>query len=188
MKKQKLFIVTGSPFKFKDLSAELGKFFDCEQKIFDKPEIQGDPEEIIRHKLKTIFEIFKHPVLVDDVSVSMEALNGFPGPYMKDFWKHFTPEEMGKKFAGTRISATCRLGLCRGEGDIVISEGTFHGKIIPPKNNEHLGRYFELFVQLDGTDKPMLEYSIEEKNEFSHRGKAMKNLLEILKKKRNNME
>ena len=182
MKKQKLFIVTGSPFKFKDLSAELGKFFDCEQKIFDKPEIQGDPEEIIRHKLKTVYDIFKQPVLVDDVSVSMEALNGFPGPYMKDFWKHLTPEEMGKKFAGTRISATCRLGLCRGEGDMVIAEGTFHGKIVAPKHNNHKDRYFELFVQLDGTDKVMLEYKPEEILEFSHRGRAMKNLLDILNK------
>ena len=183
-KKPKLFIVTGSPFKFKDLSAELGKFFDCEQKIFDKPEIQGNPEEIIRHKLKTVYDIFKQPVLVDDVSVSMEALNGFPGPYMKDFWKHLTPEEMGKKFAGTRISATCRLGLCRGEGDMVIAEGTFHGKIVAPKHNNHKDRYFELFVQLDGTDKVMLEYNPQEILEFSHRGRAMKNLLEILKKKK----
>jgi len=180
--KPKLFIVTGSDFKFKELSLKLSEFFDCEQKDWNEPEIQGDPEEIIKHKLKTAYEIFKRPVLVDDVSVHVGELNGFPGPYMKDFFKCFTPEEMGKKFAGTRISATCRLGLCRGEGDIVITEGTFHGKIIPPKNNEHLGRYFELFVQLDGTDKPMLEYSIEEKNEFSHRGKAMRKLLEMLKK------
>ena len=58
MSKPKLFIVTGSPFKFQDLSAELGKYFDCEQKIWDQPEIQGDPEEIIRHKLKTVYDIF----------------------------------------------------------------------------------------------------------------------------------
>lgn len=180
--KPKLLIVTGSEFKFKDLSAKLGDFFDCEQREWKEPEIQGDPEEIIKHKLETVYKIFKQPVLVDDVSVHMDALNGFPGPYMKDFWKCFTPEEMGKKFAGTRISATCRLGLCRGEGDVVIAEGTFHGKIIAPKNNDHKGRWFELFVQLDGTDKVMLEYSTAEKNEFSHRGKAMKKLLEILKK------
>ena len=179
--KPKLLIVTGSPFKFGDLSLQLNEFFDCEQKIFNEPEIQGDPEEIIRHKLKTVYGIFQQPVLVDDVSVHMEALNGFPGPYMKDFWKCFTPEEMGIKFAGSRISATCRLGLCRGEGDIVIAEGTFHGKIIAPKHNNHQGRQFELFVQLDGTDKIMLDFTPEERDKHSHRGQAIRNLLKILK-------
>ena len=182
--KPKLLVVTGSPFKFQDLSAKLSEFFDCEQRDWNQPEIQGDPEEIIKHKLEKAYSLFKQPVLVDDVSVDMEALNGFPGPYMKDFWKCFNPEEMGKKFAGSRINATCRLGLCRGVGDIVIAKGTFHGKIVAPKHNSHKGRWFELFVQLDGTDKVMLEYTTEEKNTFSHRGKAMKNLLDILEKEK----
>lgn len=178
----KLFIVTGSKFKFGDLAAKLNEYFDCEQKLWNEPEIQGSPEEIVLHKLKRAYEIYQHPVLVNDVSVNMEALNGFPGPYQKDFWKCFTPYEMGHKFAGSKISATCRLGLCRGERDIVIAEGTFHGKIIAPTHNDDKGREFELFVQLDGMDKVMLEYSPAEQYEFSHRGLAMKNLFEILKK------
>lgn len=182
--KPKLFIVTGSVFKFGDLLAKLSEFFDCEQKIWNEHEIQGDPEEIIRHKLDRAYEVYHHPVLVDDVSVNMEALNGFPGPYQKDFWKCFTPYEMGHKFEGSRISATCRLGLKRGQNDVIIAEGTFHGKIVAPKNNDHKGRDFEIFVQLDGMDKVMLEYKPEEYAEFSHRGLAMKNLLEILKEEK----
>lgn len=181
--KPKLFIVTGSAFKFDDLALKLNEFFDCEKKPWNDPEIQGDPDEIIRHKLKNAYSKFKQPVLVDDVSVNIEELRGFPGPYMKDFWKCFTPYEMGNKFAGSRVSATCRLGLCRGENDIIIVEGTHSGKIIAPKDNNHRGREFELFVVLDGTNKTMLEFTPEERKEFSHRGLAMKNLLEILKKK-----
>lgn len=182
--KPKLFIVTGSDFKFKDLSAKLSEFFDCEQRDWNEPEIQGDPEEIVKHKLKTAYGIFKCPVLVDDVSVHIEELNGFPGPYMKDFWKHFTPQELGIKFAGSRISAICRLGLCRGENNSIIVQGKFGGVIVAPKNNDHKGRYFELCVQLDGTDKRMLDLSSEERNKISHRGKAIQNLLEILGKKK----
>src|SRR3990167_3036950 len=106
-RKPKLLIVTGSEFKFKDLSAKLGDFFDCEQRDWNEPEIQGTSEEIIKHKLKRAYEIFQQPVLVDDVSVSIGDLNGFPGPYMKDFWKCFTPQEMGTKFSGSKISAVC---------------------------------------------------------------------------------
>jgi len=180
--KPKLFIVVGNSLKYDELSAKLSELFDCEQKIINEPEIQGKPEEILRHKAKRAYEIFQHPVLVDDVSVNIEELGGFPGPYMRDFFDFLSPYEMGVKFAGSRISATCRLGLCRGPGDILIAEGTFDGKIVVPKEKDHKDKWFEFFVQLDGMDKPMIEYSMEEKNEFSHRGLAMKNLLEILKK------
>lgn len=182
----KLYIVTGSKFKFEDLALKLNKFFDCEQKVWDEDEIQGDPDQIIRHKLKKAYEKFQAPVLVDDVSTHIAELNGFPGPYMKDFWKSFNPYEMGNKFAGSRIRAVCRLGLCRGPEDIIIAEGEFNGVIVPPKDNEHKGRFFELFVKLDGMDKVMLEYTSEEKNEFSHRGHAMKNLLSKLEQETKN--
>ncbi len=108
-------------------------------------------------------------------------LNGFPGPYMKDFWKCFNPMEMGIKFAGSKIKAVCRLALCRGEDDVVIAEGEFNGTIVAPTDNNHDKREFELFVVLDGMDKRMLDLTPEERNEFSHRGKAIKNLMKILK-------
>jgi inosine/xanthosine triphosphate pyrophosphatase family protein len=85
---------------------------------------------------------------------------------MKDFWKCFTPQEFGVKFAGSRISATCSLGLCRREGDFVVAKGIFNGVIIKPKNNKHKGRYFEIFAKLDDMDKPMIEYTTEEKKQI----------------------
>jgi hypothetical protein len=52
--KPKLFIVTGSAFKFEDLSAKLSQYFDCEKKPWNEPEIQGDPEEILKHKFGNV--------------------------------------------------------------------------------------------------------------------------------------
>lgn len=178
--KPKLFIVTGSKFKFGDISAKLNQYFDCEQRPWNEPEIQGSPEEIILHKLKRAYEIYKAPVLVDDVSVHMEALGGFPGPYMKDFWSYIPPYEMGVKFAGTRIKSICRIGICFGLNDLMFAEGEFNGTIVIPKDKDHQNRDFEFFVVLDGMDKVMIDYSTEEKNKFSHRGKAMQNLIEQL--------
>ena len=76
--KPKLTIVTGNSLKFRELSNELSKFFDCEQGTIDGFEIQGKPEEILRHKLAQAFEKFKQPVLVDDTSVHFDFLGGFP--------------------------------------------------------------------------------------------------------------
>ena len=180
--KPKLFIVTGSPMKFRELSIRLNEFFDCEQRDWNEPEIQGTSEEIIKHKVARAYEIFKHPVLVDDVAVYFDELNGFPGPYMKSFIECMPVQEMGVKFAGTKVKAVCLLGLALSEEKIIIAEGIINGIVVKPKNKEHNGTYFDLFFQVDGTDKPMIEFTPEEKNEFSHRGLAMKNLLEILKK------
>ena len=181
--KPKLFIVTGTKFKFDDLAYKLKDYFDCEQKIWDEHEIQGSPEEIIKDKLKKAYKKFGGAVLVDDVSVYIDALNGFPGPYMKDFLKAMEPYEMGHKFAGSRIKAVCRLGLMQGEDDLVIAKGEFEGVIVAPKSKDHKGRFFELFVKLDGTDKAMLDLTDEERNKYSHRGQAIQNLLKIFKTK-----
>ncbi len=167
--------------KFSELSSELSEFFDCEQKVIDLLEIQGKPEEIIKHKLEEAYSTLGQVVLVDDVSTHFEVLNGFPGPYVKDFFDCFTPYEIGNKFTDSRVKMVCWLGLCRGEGDTVIVNGTLEGIVVPPKQKDHGGRWLDLVVQAEGTDKPMIEFSYEEKNKFSHRGKAMRNLLAILK-------
>ncbi len=180
--KPKLLIVTGNAMKFEELSMQLGEFFDCVQQPFDEPEIQGTAEEISLHKMKRAYEVFKQPVLVDDVSVHFGDLNGFPGPYMKDMFKCMTPYEVGNKFAGSTIRAVCRLGLMKGPDDFIVAEGVINGKVVPPKNNDHQERHFDLFLQLDGMDCPMLELSYEDKNKVSHRGIAMKNLIEMLRK------
>ena len=137
--KPKLIIVTGNPLKFRELSASLGEFFDCEQRKLDGYEIQGSPQEILRHKLARAYEAFKEPVLVDDTSLHLAALKGFPGPYIRGFFECMTPYEMGTRFADTRIKVTCRLGVCRTPDDIVIAEGTIHGTVIAPKDNDHKG-------------------------------------------------
>ena len=180
--KPKLFIVTGNKMKFEELSSGLGEFFDCEQKSFNEPEIQGKPEEIIKHKLTRAYDAFGGAVLVDDTSVHFDELNGFPGPYIRDFLKAFSSYEMGKKFKGGRISIVCRLGIMKSPDDVIIGEGIIYGTVVNPKNIDPGAREFDLFVQADGTDRPMIEYSVEEKNKFSHRGKAMDNLIEILRK------
>lgn len=180
--KPKLIIVTGNPLKFRELSHELSKFFDCEQGTIDGVEIQGTPEEILTHKLRQAFSKFKQPVLVDDTSVHFEDLNGFPGPYIRDFLKAFSPYKMGKKFKGGRISVACRLGIMKNLDEVIIGEGIVHGVVTDPKLEDPGIREFDLFIQLDGTNKPMIEYTPEEKNKISHRGLAMRNLLEILKK------
>ncbi len=180
--KQKLAIVTGNSLKFRELSLALGEFFDCEQKVLPGYfEIQGKPEEIIKHKLQYAYEQFKEPVLVDDTSLHFEALKGFPGPYIKDFLECFNPYEMGMKFIGSRIMLVCRLGVYDGQKEPVMGLGSIEGVVVKPKPVDPGACEFDLFIQVDGTDRPMLEFTPEEKNKFSHRGNAVRDLISKLK-------
>ncbi len=178
MQKEKLAIVTGNKLKFEEISKFLNEYFECEQVVLkDLVEIQGSPEEILTHKLHLAYGKLGMPVLVDDTSLHFEALGGFPGPYAKDMFVAMTPLEMGQMFKGTRIEAVCRLGIMYGNDDIVIATGNLKGQIIEPKDNNHNGREFDLFLLADGMDKPVIEYNAEEKNKFSHRGRALQDLV-----------
>lgn len=180
--KPKLVIVTGNPLKFRELEIKLRDFFDCEQKTMEEyHEIQGEPENILRQKLTYAYQKFKEPVLVDDTSVHFDALHGFPGPYIRDFFTAFKPFEMGEKFAGSRIEIVCRLGLMKDSQNVIIGEGRITGDVVMPKIENDNGREFDLFVQIDGTDRPMIEFDPKEKNKHSHRGRALEHLLSQIK-------
>lgn len=179
---QKLTIVTGNPLKFRQLSHALGDYFDCEQKDLEGyAEIQGTPDEIRNHKLDTAYKTFGTAVLVDDVSLHMELLGGFPGPYIRSFLEQMPPHVMGRKFAGERIRVVCRLGLRFKEGDDVLAEGSFDGMFVAPRDGVEHKWNFDICVQIDGTDKPMAEFSTEEINKISHRGNAIRDLISKLK-------
>lgn len=181
--KPKLYIVTGNALKFRELSHALSELFDCEQKDFKGEEIQGTAEEIINHKLHQVYGLFKHPVLVDDTSVEFEKMLGLPGPYFKYLAKLHSQYEIGLKLEGSRVKVTAWLGFYDGIKEPIIVEGSIEGVVVKPKKEYDETRAFDLFIQVDGTDKPMIEFTPEEKNKFSHRGKAMRELISLLEKR-----
>jgi len=181
MQKSKLTIVTGNPLKFRELSVKLSEFFECEQGTVDGYEIQGTLDEIISHKLDHAYSVFNSPVLVDDTGLYFDALGGFPGPYAKDFFKSMTPLEMGVLFDGTRVRAVSAIGIKLDNSKNIIVNGEVFGTVVKPENNNHNGREFDLFFKPDGHDVCMIEYSTEEKNKISHRGKAVDAMIEKLR-------
>jgi len=60
------------------------------QKI-DLPELQGEPEEVVKEKCKLAADIVKGPVMVEDTSLCFNALGGLPGVYIKVSYIHLVP-------------------------------------------------------------------------------------------------
>lgn len=65
-----------------------------ERRSLEIDAIQGeDSEVIIRDKARKAFEIVKQPLVVNDISWEIPALNGFPGPYMKSVAHWFSADD-----------------------------------------------------------------------------------------------
>lgn len=183
--KKTLYFVTSNKNKFEEAKEILGDFAALEQFDVDLPEIQDiDSRAVVKAKLEAALECHPGPFVVDDVSVRCEALNGFPGPFIKWFLKSFSLEEiyaMLQKLGNTRTEVSLLIGYARNRDDIHFFEGVVRGKIVAPR-----GKYFgwDPIFQPNGSDKTYAEMGREEKNKASHRRLALDKLKEFLRVKK----
>lgn len=76
--------ITGNQHKADYLSRTLG--IKISHHKLDLDEIQSaDPRVVLEHKVRQAYDILHHPVLVEDTSLSFNALDGLPGPFVKFF-------------------------------------------------------------------------------------------------------
>lgn len=77
--------VTSNQDKFRKAQVNLAVFgIELTREHCEMEEIQTENgREIVQHKAKQAFEVFKQPVLVNDDTWSIPALRGFPGTNMK---------------------------------------------------------------------------------------------------------
>jgi inosine/xanthosine triphosphate pyrophosphatase family protein len=73
-------LVTGNPHKLAELREVFPPTIELKSMKLDLDEIQTlDLHEIVRHKLHQAYEIVNSPVIIEDVSAELGALNGLPG-------------------------------------------------------------------------------------------------------------
>jgi len=81
-----LVVVTTSKDKLVEINQILGTNHQVSK--IDIPEIQSlDLDEVVTQKAMDAFKKIKRPVLVEDISFEIKALNGLPGPFIKFFLK-----------------------------------------------------------------------------------------------------
>lgn len=121
--------------------------------------------------------------MADDSGLCVDYLNGGPGIYSARYEK--TPELRIKKLLKNMENAdnrnahfTCALCLVNKNGDILHKEeGKVEGKIgFSPKGTNGFG-YDPVFI-VNNLNKTMAELTEDDKNNISHRGQALKHMLE----------
>jgi XTP/dITP diphosphohydrolase len=92
---KKILFITGNPAKLQEAKAFCEPFgIEVEQKKCAINEIQStDIVEVAIDKVKQAYKELQVPVAVTDAGWSIPALNGFPGPYMKDVNQWFAPQD-----------------------------------------------------------------------------------------------
>lgn len=154
-------------------------------KIDDIPELQGEPEDIVREKLKFARKTCSEGIImVEDTSLCFDGLNGLPGPYIKDFLQKLGCEGLYKLAKGTdnmKAYAQCIFGLSLTDksDDIKLFVGRCYGEIVFPRGPNTFG--WDPVFQPEGKDKTYSELPKDEKNTLSHRFKSLNQLVDFIK-------
>lgn len=154
----------------------------------DIPEPFDTLEENAHEKARVIHEITHKSCFAEDTGLEVESLDGQPGVKSaryageeRSFEKNIDKLLMNLENHQNR-KAQFRTVICLLlNGQENFFEGTCKGTIIAERRGISGFGYDPIFVP-DGSDKTFAEMSMEEKNIFSHRKKAMDQLLSFLKK------
>ena len=141
-------------------------------------------------KAKTIFEIIRKPVIADDSGICVDALDGEPGIYSARYaGKNQTDADrcsflLGKmKNINDLSKRTCHFTACicfiDRNGNEHFFEKYLEGRVAFAPYGQGGHGYDPIFLLPNG--KHLAEFSIEEKNKISHRGQAIRELVEYIK-------
>ena len=154
----------------------------------DIPEPHHTLNENALEKAQTIFNITKTNCFSEDTGLEIEALNGAPGVKSaryagedRNFQANIDKVLDQLKNVENR-KAQFRTVICLiWEGQTYYFEGICKGHISISMQGEKGFGYDPIFVP-EGSNKSFAEMSMEEKNRFSHRQKAVSQLFEFLRK------
>jgi non-canonical purine NTP pyrophosphatase (RdgB/HAM1 family) len=177
-----IYFVTGNDGKFREAKLIIP---NLERVEIDLPEEQTlDPQIVIAKKLEVAKKLHSGALVVEDTSLYLSGLNGFPGPLIK--WMLHAVGNQGiydlcRKIHDRHAIAKTVVGYDDGVSDVQFFEGEIHGQIVSPYGNEGFG--WDDIFQPDGLNETFAEMGDDFKPEFSMRTTAFKKLRDYLDSK-----
>jgi len=173
-----IIFVTGNRGKFLEAQSLLREYgIIVEQADLDIVEPQADTlEEIVEKCAREALKMVDRGFIIEDSGLFVNALNGFPGVYSSYVYMKIGCEGILKLLAGSvDRSAYFMTALAYGEprGEIRLFTGRVDGTIATETRGEGGFGYDPLFIPF-GSNLTFAEMSIEEKNKFSHRARALR--------------
>ncbi|MDN3668944.1 non-canonical purine NTP diphosphatase [Echinicola jeungdonensis] len=187
----KICFATNNPKKLEEVQAALGQEFEivslkeigCEEEL---PETGDTLEHNAFEKARYVYENYQVSCFADDTGLEVEALNGAPGVYSGRYAGEPRSDARnvelllenlkGKVNRKAQFKTVIALILSGREHQFV---GIAKGEITLQKSGEGGFGYDPVFLP-EGRNRTFAELSMEEKNAISHRGKAVRKLVDYL--------
>ena len=177
-------VLTSNEGKFREYKRDLEPYFrEIRMADIGYPEIQANTlEEVVKYILDELSSFA--PLIIDDSGLFIDTLNGFPGVYSSYVMDTLGCEGILKIMDGEENREAhfeCVIGYLNEDKELFkgISEGMITDEM---KGDGGFG-YDPIFKPKD-KNKTYAQMSTEEKNNISHRGKAMDEFLNYIKRKR----
>ena len=153
----------------------------------DIPEPFDTLEENAREKARVIYKLSETDCFSEDTGLEVETLNGEPGVKsaryageIRSFEDNIDKLLMNLEGKGNRTAQFRTIICIIINGKENIFEGICKGTIIAERRGDSGFGYDSVFIP-EGADKTFAEMQLEEKNQYSHRKKAMNKLIVFLK-------
>jgi XTP/dITP diphosphohydrolase len=176
-----VFFATGNIHKFNEARIILAQFGVAVGMLRLKgAEVQSNSlREIAETSVRGAFERCGLPVFVEDAGLFIEALKEFPGPYAAYVYQTIGNRGLLKLMKGVEArKAVFRSAIAYLDSDIeapVVFEGEAKGEITLDERcgSGKSGFGFDPIFEPSGSGKTFAQMSLEEKNGFSHRARAV---------------
>lgn len=166
------------------LESELGVDIDVE-------ETGTTFEENSLLKAKAVMEATGLPALADDSGIALDALNGAPGVYSARYGFDDSLDDWGRlqlllkntenvPDGQRQAQFVCVITLMTPDGQMIQARGEVHGELLrAPAGTGGFG--YDPIFYYPPLGKTLAEVAPEEKNQVSHRARALKVLYEKMK-------
>lgn len=191
----RIIFATGNEGKMREIRlilADLGlpilsmKEAGAEPEIVENGATFGENAEI---KARAVWNLTGDIVLADDSGLEVDYIGGEPGIYSARYLGEDTPYEVKnrsiierlKEAGGQERSArfVCNIAAMLPDGQVLHTEAVMEGLIAGEPAGEG-GFGYDPILYLPEFGKTSAEITMEQKNEISHRGKALRAMKEAL--------
>jgi XTP/dITP diphosphohydrolase len=154
------------------------------QKDVKYPEIQAETlEAVARFGIQYCFERVREPCFLEDSGLFIDALCGFPGPYSRYVYETLGCEGILRLLNHTRTAHFKAVIAYTNGSDTKLFMGRTDGMISQQKIGEKGFGFDPIFIP-EGETRTFACMTLQEKNLYSHRGKAFNTFITYLKKVR----
>jgi len=183
-----LYFITSNKGKHREVANKLIEVdFKIIQKNLGYPEVQANNlEDVVNFGVNFILERFHKPFIIEDAGIFIKRLNDFPGVYSADVFYKIGCKGILKLLEGfEKDRDACfksAIAYVNSDKQIHIFTGECFGDIGFKEVGSNGFGYDPIFIP-KGESKTFAEMTVDEKNQFSHRGNSLDKLLKFIKEK-----